>query len=108
MADKVLVNNFQTAAADTVETVYTATNDTIISAFTASNSGNASSYYKAYIIDAGDSVGDPVQPLTIVVKDKKHNGSGVVNQLIPSGGTLRVEDSTAGNLNFYVTGRTDT
>ena len=108
MAEKVLANNFKTAAADTIETVYTANNDTLISAFTVSNSGAASSSYKAYIVDAGGLVGDPVQPMTIVVKDKKHNGSGMVNQLVVSGGSIRVEDSTAGNLNFYITGRTDT
>jgi hypothetical protein len=108
MTDLVLVDNFKTIGSDTIEVVYTATNATLITAFTASNSSAASSYFNAYIVNAAGVVGDPVQPQTIVVKDKKNAGSGVVNQLIPAGGTLRVSDQNAGYLNFYVTGRTDT
>ena len=107
MADKVLVNNFKTAGSDTIETVYTAAKDTLITAFTASNSSVASSYFNVYIVGSGGTVGDPVQPQTIIVKDRKNAGSGVVNQLIPAGGTLRVSDQNAGYLNFYVTGRID-
>jgi hypothetical protein len=103
MADIVLANNFKTAGSDTIETVYTAAKDTLITAFTASNSSIASSYFNVYIGGGAN----PVQPQTIVVKDRKNAGSGVVNQLIPAGGTLRVSDQNAGYLNFYVTGRID-
>ena len=108
MADVILANNFKTAASTTIEAVYTSpttSKGTLITAFTASNSAIASSYFNAYIVDASGVVGDPVQPQTIVVKDRKNAGSGIVNQLIPAGGTLRVSDQNAGYLNFYVTGR---
>jgi hypothetical protein len=107
MTDIVLVNNTKTAGSDTIETVFTASKNTLITAFTASNSSAASSYFKAYIVDSTGVVGDPIQPQTIVVKDKKNAASGIVNQLIPVGGTLRVSDQNAGYLNFYVTGRVD-
>ena len=107
MADIILANNFKTSGSATVEVIFTASVDTLITAFTAANSAVASSYYNAYIVGSDGVVGAPVQPQTIVVKDRKNAGSGVVNQLVPAGGTLRVSDQNAGYLNFYVTGRTN-
>ena len=108
MDDSVLINNTKISAADTVTIVYTSPSagaGTIITAFTASNNSAASASYKAYIVDLTAVVGDPVIPLQIVVKDKTDSGAPIVNQVVPAGGTIRVENSTGDALNFYATGR---
>ena len=109
MADSVLINNLKISAVDTITTAYTSPasgQGTIITAFTASNDGGpASVSYKGYIYDQGGSLVSAVIPMTIVVKDRFHSGPSVVNQVIPPGGTLRLENSTSDGLNFYATGR---
>lgn len=107
MVDQVIVNNAKLAAADTIEIVYTSPSSgagTVISAFTASNSFTTSVSYKAYIFDASGSTVDPVVPLKIVVKDRFDSAPGIVGQVIPAGGTLRIENSTANSLSFFATG----
>jgi hypothetical protein len=108
MAETILVNNRKVSDVDTITTIYTAPTSgggTVITAFTVSNSSTASVSYKAYILDViGDAV-DPVVPLKIVVKDKFDSAPSIINQVITSGGTLRVENSTGDSLSFYVSGR---
>lgn len=99
-----LFNNDKNTLPDTRDTVFTATEATIITAFSASNSTGASVSYKAYItITIGESV-DPVQPQTIVVKDRADPGFFLIGQKIPKGGFLEVESSTGDSLNFFATG----
>lgn len=108
MADSVLVNNTKIATVDTITTVYTSPADkqgTIITAFTASNSFTTSVSYKAYIFDSTGAAVDPVLPQKIVVKDRFDSGAPIVNQVVPPGGTLRIENSAANSLSFYSTGR---
>lgn len=108
MADTVLISNENIATVDTVTTLFTAPDTgsgTIITAFTVSNSSSASVSYKAYIVNSAGVVGDPVQPLKIVVKDRFDSVPSMVNQVVPPGGTIRAENSTANTLNFYATGR---
>jgi hypothetical protein len=107
MADKVLVGNSRSALADTVEVFYTAPSTgsgTRIKAFTASNNTESSANYKAYIYPAAGPDPEPVIPQTIVVRDRADNGAAIINQVIPAGGTLRMESSDANSINFYVTG----
>ena len=107
MADTALVSNARISSVDTVTTLYTAPadgNGAVITAFTATNCITAGVSFKAYIISSGGSVGCPVIPFTIVGKDKGNPGSLIVNQVVPAGGTIRAENSTANGLNFYITG----
>lgn len=108
MADTPIIINETIAAVDSITTLYSSPATgfgTLITAFTASNDGGpASVSYKGYIYD---SAGTPmaVIPQTIVVKDRFHSGPSMVNQTVPPGGTIRVENSAANGLNFYATGR---
>lgn len=113
MADSTLVSSAQNTAADTIQNFYTSPaansggSGTRVKAFTASNdSGGGSVSYKAYIYDStGTQVsGRAVIPQTIVVKDKFDFGPGIITHLIPPGGSLRMESSTANALTFRVTG----
>ena len=109
MADTPLINNTKISAADTVTELYlspAAGLGTIVNAFTATNdSGLASVSYKAYIYDITGATVSAVIPQTIVVKDRFHAGQSIVNQVVPAGGTIRVENSAADGLNFYASGR---
>ena len=107
MTDKVLVLNGTSGSVDTIESFYTSPGTglgTRINAFTATNDTESSKSYKAYIYDAS---GDPVQtiiPLTEIARDRADYGSSAINQVIPAGGTLRMESSAIAGVNFYVTG----
>ena len=107
MTDQVLVFNFKLFAPDAIETAYIAPatdNGTKIKAFTATNDTTSSKWYKAYIYSASGVPVGSVVPQTIVVRDRSDHGAGAVNQVIPSGGSLRIESNAADALNFYVTG----
>ncbi len=110
MPENTLVNSAVNTVADTIEEFYTAGSSseggagTLITAFSATNDSGASASYKAYIFDVTETVLDPVQPQTIVVRDKFSLGPSVVGQLIPPGGSLRMQSSTAGAISFRVTG----
>jgi len=114
MADSTLVNSAQNTAVDTVQSFFTAITSGAggsgvkITAFTASNdSGGASVSYKAYIYDSTGSqaASRAVIPQKIVVKDRFDLGPSIISQIIPPGGSLRMESSTANALTFRVTGR---
>ena len=107
MAEDVLVFNQKNTAVDTVEKFYDAIisgSGTRVNAFTASNALTSSVDYKAYIYDSTGSVQSAVIPQTTVVRDKFDLGPSVVGQLIPPGGSLRMESSQIGGILFYVTG----
>ncbi len=105
MTDAILVNSAQNQNADTIELFYTAGNtDTKITSFTASNNTTSSKTYKAYIYDASGAALPAVVPQKIVVRDRFDLGPSIVGQLIPSGGTLRMESSDALSIAFRVTG----
>lgn len=107
MADSILVFNFENSAPDTIQIAYTSpqnSNGARIKAFTASNDSQTSVSYKAYIYNSAGVPVKSVIPMTIVVRDRADNGASCIGQVIPSGGSLRIESSTANALNFYVSG----
>lgn len=107
MADKPLVFNQTVNIADTIEIFYTSPpsgQGTRVKAFAASNNTESSRSYKAYIYDSTGSTVLAIIPFTIVVRDKVNFGSSIINQVIPAGGTLRIEASGTDGPNFYVTG----
>ena len=107
MAEDVLVFNAKNTLIDSIQDFYTATisgGGTRVNAFTASNAVTSSVDYKAYIYDSSGSVQSAVIPQTTVVRDKFDLGPSVVGQLIPPGGSLRMESSQVGGILFYVTG----
>ena len=107
MAAALLVDSVQSAAPDTIEIFYTEPltgSGARITAFTASNNTVSSKSYKAYIYDVGGTAKEAVIPQKIVVPDRFDLGASIVGQLIPPGGTLRIESSAAASLSFRVTG----
>ena len=115
MADTPVIQSKSNAVADTVEIFFTSpsgagNNGTKIKAFTASNDTLTSHSYKAYIYPDGWVTGDdPVPaiiPQSIVVRDRSDYGASIIGQVIPKGGSLRMECSSADGsfLNYYVTG----
>ena len=105
MATLQIVDNFKNTIVDTVQTAFTAgLFPVVIEAFTASNNAIVNASYKAYIVSvSGDE--QPLRPFKIVVWGELDLGIGVVNQVIPIGGTLRVETSALDSIYFTVTGR---
>ena len=110
MTETVLVNSAVNVANDTIEKLYdspsgnTGASGTLITAFTATNNSGANASYKAYIYDVSGALLQAVMPQTIVVRNKFSLGPAAVGQLIPAGGSLRTETSTAGAIAFRVTG----
>ena len=104
--DTVLVNGVTTSLADTLETIYiAAAADTLIKAVTASNPTTANAAYTMNIVPVNEDITKPEIPYQIVIRLNEDFGSGVVNHVIPKGGTLRVSTTTAGAIAFRVTGR---
>jgi hypothetical protein len=107
MAEDVLVFNAKNTFVDTVENFYTSTisgSGTRVNAFTATNALTSSVDYKAYVYDSSGAVQSAIIPQTTVVRDKFDLGPSIVGQLIPPGGSLRMESSQVGGISFYVTG----
>jgi hypothetical protein len=107
MADTTLVNGAQNTFADNVETFYTSPTDgngTRIEAFTASNNTDSNKTYKAYIYNAAGSALPAVMPLKIVVRNRFNVGAALVGQIIPAGGTLRMESNEALSISFTAAG----
>ena len=107
MAEAILVNSAQNVAADSIQTFYTSPTSgsgTRVTAFTASNNTGSSKTYKAYIYDASGDMLDAVIPQKIIVPDRFALGPSIVGQLMPPGGTLRMESSDALSIAFRVTG----
>ena len=107
MAEQVLVNSAQNAAADAIQIFYTSPSSgsgTRVTAFTATNDTSSSKTYKGYIYDASGVAKVAVIPQKIIVPDRFDLGAPIVGQLIPPGGTLRMESSDATSIAFRVTG----
>ena len=108
MADIQIINNVKISAADTITTLYTAPASgagVAVTAFTVSNNSPASASYKAYIYDVSGAAVDAIVPQKIVVRDRFDSAPSMVNQIVPAGGSIRAENSTADALSFYATGR---
>jgi len=105
---KQLVSNLANISPGSIQVFYTddgADNGTIIDAFTASNTSTVNASYKAYITTSSGTTANPQQPFQVVVWGDFDLGSGVVNQLIPPGGTLSMESSAADSIYFTVSGK---
>lgn len=108
MTTLVLVNSEQTSVANTIEDFYTSPSDsagTIITAFTATNNTGSNRTYKAYIFDSSGVALPAVSPLKIIIRNRFDLGSSIINQIIPAGGTLRMETDQANTIAFRVTGK---
>lgn len=106
MATKQIVDNFVNTSIDTPQTACTAptTKGLVIEAFTATNNSIINASYKAYIVSSGG-VEKPIRPFKVVVWGESDSGQGINNQIIPAGGSLRVECSALASIYFTVTGR---
>ena len=106
MAINQLTDNFLNTAVDTVQTAYSAPsgNAVVIDAFTVTNNSSVNASYKAYIKSV-TGVLSPIIPFKIVVWGENDLGVGIVNQVIPAGGTLQVESSALTSLYFTASGR---
>ena len=78
--------------------------DIVIESFTASNTSLVNASYKAYIVSALGAE-QPQIPFKVVVWGENDLGIGIVNQIIPAGGYLKVECSALASIYFTVTGR---
>lgn len=103
--DSVLVNGLTATLANTLEIIYTASSDTLIKAVTASNPTNINASYVMNIVPSSGDITKPEIPFRVVVRLKADLATEVIGQVIPSGGTLRIETSAADSISFRVTGR---
>tara|TARA_R110002126_G_scaffold168111_2_gene316568 strand:- start:4366 stop:4692 length:327 start_codon:yes stop_codon:yes gene_type:complete len=106
MATIQIVDNLTVTIADTPQALYTApaSQSVIIESFTAANTSAVSASYKAYITSSFGAT-QPQIPYKIVVWNENDLGIGIVNQIIPAGGTLKIECSALASIYFTVTGR---
>ena len=105
MANTVLVQSVTNSIADTIQIIYTAPPDgAIITAWTATNNTGANRSYKAYIYDLSGSMLQAIIPLKIVIRNRFDLGSGITNQFVPGGGSIRVETDLADGISFRVSG----
>jgi hypothetical protein len=103
--DSVLVNGITATLANNLEIIFTATSDTLIKAVTASNPTNINASYVMNIVPSDGDITKPEIPFRVVVRLKSDLAAEVVGQVIPTGGTLRIETSAADSIAFRVTGR---
>jgi len=107
MATTTLVNSVSNSFANTVQAFYNSPaggGGTIITAFTATNNTGANASYKAYIFDSSGTLKGAVLPLKVVIRNRFDPGNAIVNQVIPQGGSLRMETNIIGAIDFHVTG----
>ena len=106
MATIQIINNLTISIVDTIQTLYTAPigQDVVIESFTASNTSGVNASYKAFI-KSSTGAEQPQIPFKIVVWGENDLGIGVINQVIPGGGALRIECSALASIYFTVTGR---
>ncbi len=106
MATKQLIDNFLNTIVDTVQVAYSTPidKDVVIDAFTVTNNSAVNASYKAYVKSA-TGVLAPIIPFKIVVWGENDLGIGIVNQVIPAGGSLQVESSALTSLYFTASGR---
>ena len=107
MAASQLVDNFLNTFVDTPQKVgvVNLTNDFVIDAFTVTNNSTVNASYKAYIQTA-TGILTPIIPFTIKVWQTTPDvGIGIVNQVIPKGGSLLFESSALESVYLTVSGR---
>jgi hypothetical protein len=107
MAETPIVFNAKNVLADTIEDFYTSPekgSGTVILSFTASNNTTSSVTYKGYIYSSQGALVNAIIPQKIVVRDRFDLGASIIGQIIPAGGSLRMESSEAASIGFYVTG----
>ena len=103
--DSVLVNGVTATLADTLETIYSASVDTLIKAVTVTNPTNINASYVMNIVPSSGDITKPEIPFRVVVRLKSDLAAEVTGQVIPAGGSLRIETSAANSISFRVTGR---
>ncbi|NRA76744.1 MAG: hypothetical protein HRU18_00930 [Pseudoalteromonas sp.] len=106
MATKQLVDNFLNDTVDLPQIALSAPsgNSVAIDSFTVANNSTVNASYKAYIKSSAG-VLSPQIPFKVVVWGENDLGIGIVNQVIPAGGSLQVESSALNSLYFTVSGR---
>ena len=104
----ILIEGVQNGAANTIESVYqnnTGSSVQVI-AFTASNNTGANHSYKAYIYDETGSSAGAIRPTKIVTSLRGFDlCPPIIGQIVPNGGSIRTESSTASTIIFYASGR---
>lgn len=106
MSDVVMVDGVTNTIADTIENVYTSPisgNGTKITAFSAINDTDTNASYKAYIYNSSGDQKCAV-PFKVVVRYRYDVAPSITNQIIPPGGSLRVESNRADSICFRVSG----
>lgn len=100
-----LAGNSTVSVAGTPTTIYTAPSNqaVAIKSFTAANNSSVNASYKAFIVSA-QGLEQPQIPFKVVVWGENDLGIGIVNQVIPAGGTLKIECSAVNSIFFTVTG----
>jgi hypothetical protein len=107
MADIPLIENQKNDLANTIESFYSAPANSTgvqVTSFTATNNLTNSVSFKAYLYDSTGAVVQSIIPFVIVKRDLYNLGPSLIGQIIPAGGSLRIECSQIGGLNFNVTG----
>ena len=106
MATIQITDNLTVTVIDTPQVVASAPvgQDIVIESFTASNTSLVTASYRAYIVSALGAE-QPQIPFKVVVWGENDLGIGIVNQIIPAGGSLKVECSALASIYFTVTGR---
>jgi len=102
-----MVDNLTIDIVDTIKTLYLAPaggNGVAIDSFTAANTSAVNASYKAYIVSTTGAQ-QPQIPFKVVVWGESDLGIGVIDQIVPAGGSLRVECSALDSIYFTVTGR---
>lgn len=106
MASFQLIDNFLNSVVDTPESAFSngTVDSVVIDAFTITNNSKVNASFKAYI-KSSTGVLTPIIPFRIVVWGDNDLGIGIVNQVIPPGGTLQLESSALDSLYLTVSGR---
>jgi hypothetical protein len=109
VTNKQLVDNIQTIAAGTPQSVYTSPSSgsargTLITNFTASNSTAIDRSYQVYISTSG-SASIPLIPTRTIRANETDTPPEIAGQFMPAGAELYVETSAASSISFTVSGR---
>lgn len=100
-----LISGEQSAAPNAIEIFFTAAADTKINKFSATNDTGVNRSYRAYIYTALGTVNGSVIPTKFVTSLRGFDlGPALVGQIVPAGGTIRIESSSAAGLVFRAVG----
>lgn len=105
MATAQILNNAVNSTVDTPEALFTnsSSSGVLIESFTAANNSIVNASYKAFIVLGATE--QPQIPFKVVVWGENDLGIGLVNQVIPPGGSLKLETSALNSIYFTATGR---